>query len=172
MWLADCQYVRACVQKLLPPRTFPMKMRRFKDKGSAACTGRMRWAAEHWIHSHPSVKPCDLYTEPNFLFGYDGLPELSEYLEPLPSSSTLQLEEGRRKASSKWFSLQQAPRFDLEIFSSTGLCVLVWTSTKYCSSFGPTRTGLVGSFGTPSHQRTTITVIFNRDNQTPIVGLG
>ena len=35
-----------------------------------SCTGTNRFAMEHWIHSHPSSKPCDLYTNPKFVWGY------------------------------------------------------------------------------------------------------
>ena len=29
-----------------------------------------RFANEHWIHSHPQVKPCDVYTDLRFVSGY------------------------------------------------------------------------------------------------------
>ena len=42
-----------------------------------ACIGTRRMAAEHWVHSHPSVKPCDLYTDKIFQWGYQNLTETS-----------------------------------------------------------------------------------------------
>jgi len=34
-----------------------------------------RYAAEHWIHSHPSVRPCDLHTDPKYVWLYEPLPD-------------------------------------------------------------------------------------------------
>jgi hypothetical protein len=111
MWMAECSYVA----KLLPPATFAIKMRKFKDKGSPACTGRMRWAAEHWIHSHPGVKPCDLYTSSTFLHGYKRLPSPNEYMVSSRKSKTKFL-------SPKLFSLAKAPRFDYDVFAASKIC--------------------------------------------------
>jgi hypothetical protein len=75
MWLARCSYVT----KLLDPKIIQHEMEKIADiadkgrKIHPSCIGRDRFAAEHWIHSHPDVKPCDLYTNPNFTWGYDGL---------------------------------------------------------------------------------------------------
>ena len=38
-----------------------------------SCFGTKRFANEHWIHSHPSSQPCDLYTNPKFGWGYRNL---------------------------------------------------------------------------------------------------
>lgn len=73
MWLARCDYV----QHLIDPSVFENKMEAFRtteDTGEQSCDGRLRYAAEHWIHSHPDVKPCDLYTNPKFTWGYNNLP--------------------------------------------------------------------------------------------------
>jgi len=56
MWLARCDYI----QKLIDPFKFEESMQHIMSnctaKGRASCDGRLRFSAEHWIHSHPSVK--------------------------------------------------------------------------------------------------------------------
>lgn len=52
MFLAHCAYVL----KLKQPRYFERIMQFTKKKGDPVCTGRLRYAAEHYIHSHFSVK--------------------------------------------------------------------------------------------------------------------
>jgi hypothetical protein len=52
MFLAQCSYVRT----LKEPRFFERLMQFAKRKGDPVCTGRLRYAAEHYIHSHFSVK--------------------------------------------------------------------------------------------------------------------
>jgi hypothetical protein len=114
MWLAECHYV----QRLQPPVNFAAKMRAFKHKGSPACTGRMRWAAEHWIHSHPTVQPCDLYTDATFLFNYEHLPSAQEVISAVASANT------HSKLLPPFFELRPAPRFDLATFvkATSGVC--------------------------------------------------
>jgi hypothetical protein len=63
MWLAKCDYV----QKLTNLMTLKKKTKELRyspNNGNKprnnACIGKGRFAAEHWIHSHPSVMPCDL----------------------------------------------------------------------------------------------------------------
>lgn len=72
MWLAQCSYVK----ELIPPDAFTERMAQVEhltNSSNAACVGSRRFAAEHWIHSHPSVKPCDLYTNTDFQWGYSEL---------------------------------------------------------------------------------------------------
>jgi hypothetical protein len=91
MWLARCEYVRY----LMDPFEFSDRMDEFNTEGSnngrgndqAACDGRLRYSAENWIASHPSVKPCDLYPNPKFKWGYLGLPRTRTFdvaLAPAP----------------------------------------------------------------------------------------
>eukprot|EP00536_Pseudo-nitzschia_multiseries_P016651 jgi/Psemu1/69933/estExt_Genemark1.C_11880002 len=87
MWLATCDYVR----KLLNPIGFEERMNAFTSnctsKGRPSCDGRERFSAEHWIHSHPAVKPCDLYADPSFTWDYFGLPANGDFeiqLAPAP----------------------------------------------------------------------------------------
>ena len=69
MWLASCRYVA----KLLPPPQFQKGMDTYWgalgfDKGGRLMgtpwVGTGRFAMEHWVHSHPSVRPCDVSEKP------------------------------------------------------------------------------------------------------------
>lgn len=78
MWVARCSYIK----KLINPEKFELAMDRMQyDDGDIflACDGRKRYSAEHWAHSHPKVRPCDLYTRPEFTWGYDGLPNRKRF---------------------------------------------------------------------------------------------
>ena len=74
MWLAKCSYVK----NLIDPLKFEEamnKLRTIRRKVTRSCVGRGRFAAEHWIHSHPSVKPCDVSDELSFVWNYDNIPK-------------------------------------------------------------------------------------------------
>jgi len=86
MWLAHCDYVN----ELIEPRLFTVLMdalqanikRSWLDIQQTQklwikwyTTGTKRFAQEHWIHSHPTVKPCDLYPSDDFVWGYDNIPD-------------------------------------------------------------------------------------------------
>ena len=62
------------------------------------CMGKGRYAAEHWIHSHPNNLPCDLSNE-DYVWNYDGLPN---------SDFTL--------------DLKRAPRFDKQKYAIADVC--------------------------------------------------
>ncbi len=81
MWAARCDYVK----KLIDPLKFNEAMRTKVHPKQNACIGTGRYAAEHWVHSHPSVRPCDLSTS-NFTWNYNGVPEgdFEMQLEPAP----------------------------------------------------------------------------------------
>merc|ERR1712129_91196 len=67
MWLARCSYIR----KLANPRLFMHNMSFVHDLAQrpfnpslmwdGAFLGMGRFAAEHWVGSHPDVEPCDVY---------------------------------------------------------------------------------------------------------------
>ena len=88
MWLAGCDYIT----KLLDPETFEQAMNSQASSSNPnlqPCNGRGRYSAEHWILSHPSVKPCDLYTKETFTWNYEGMPTVQEFrqniqLAPFP----------------------------------------------------------------------------------------
>jgi len=62
MWLARCDYVR----QLIDPFDFEERMSEFTSNctsnGRESCDGRIRFSAEHWIHSHPTVKVSFVFT--------------------------------------------------------------------------------------------------------------
>ena len=69
MWLASCRYIA----KLLAPPAFQKGMDAYWgrlgfDKGGTLMgtpwVGTGRYAMEHWVHSHPSVRPCDVSEKP------------------------------------------------------------------------------------------------------------
>lgn len=100
MFLARCEYV----QHLPAPVDFEDDMDRVKRQvvgGNVpsflhpSFFGIGRYAAEHWIHSHPYAKPCDLYTHPQYHWGYS-------YLEDFDN-------DGEGEITT--FDLQPAPRF-------------------------------------------------------------
>lgn len=97
MWLARCNYV----ERLLEPFAFERRMDCVANEtnGNKGCIGLNRYASEHWIHSHPSVMPCDLSTDPLFTWSYDNVP--NEDFE---------------------INLQRAPRFELKTYKKDGVC--------------------------------------------------
>lgn len=82
MWLARCDYV----SKLINPRQFAHAMQQVVGGGENACRGTGRYAAEHWIHSHPAARPCDLHTDPAYVWGYWPIPQgdFLKELKPAP----------------------------------------------------------------------------------------
>ena len=53
---------------------FEEKMRQIHGDSINPCVGTGRFAAEHWIHSHPSVMPCDLFKDTSYVWNYDNVP--------------------------------------------------------------------------------------------------
>jgi hypothetical protein len=83
MWLAQCQYVR----QLLRPSVFAERMESYRpwvneSTNEEHCVGLGRFAAEHWVHTHPYNIPCDLYRPDKYVWGYSGLPALEEIDQP------------------------------------------------------------------------------------------
>ena len=70
MWLARCDYVATLVD---PYTLREGKLARDYNVNNP-CRGFGRFFFEHWIHSHPSVMPCDLYSGKEYKWGYDGIP--------------------------------------------------------------------------------------------------
>lgn len=108
MWAARCGYVA----NLKNPLTFGEDMMKTPDdvpivrgmRGSAAfCTGKSRYAHEHWVYSHPHAAPCDLDTNAS-----------SSYGEAPPWEFSSDFEK----------DLQKAPRFNLQTYRwRRGYCV-------------------------------------------------
>jgi hypothetical protein len=118
MWAASCEHVK----RLLPPNTFAKDMdkvvqvfKKLRDTRQRLNTtffaqmphmmGRKRFAAEHWIGSHPNLKhPCDLSA------GVTA--NLSEWLHPEEGSNS---RGGRRLSlSSHDFQLGQWPSYPID----------------------------------------------------------
>lgn len=106
MWMGECEYIK----RLLPPSDFQQKMEvMFKGALNAGVqgipsrgkkhpdwtVGMNRYSFEHWVHSHPTSQPCDLY-DGSFYFGYGSLPTNSTNWSP---------------------HLQEAPRFAKAIYN-------------------------------------------------------
>uniref|UniRef100_A0A7S2A067 Uncharacterized protein n=1 Tax=Ditylum brightwellii TaxID=49249 RepID=A0A7S2A067_9STRA len=83
MWLARCEYIK----KLINPLEFNLRMVQVYNpkRKDNSCVGTGRYAAEHWIHSHPSNMPCDLSSD-DYTWNYDGVPtsDFEMKLEPAP----------------------------------------------------------------------------------------
>jgi len=94
MWTAKCSYI----SKLMEPTLFKAKMNKLFS-GDNSCRGSGRYASEHWVHSHPSVKPCDLYTNPKYVWGYT----------PVPKGDFVK-------------TLQTVPRFDMTTYIKPQQC--------------------------------------------------
>ena len=94
MWLARCDYVNT----LIDPLKFEEAMRTKVNLGGWGCDATGRHAAEHWVHSHPSVKPCDL-SNSNYTWNYDGVPE-DDFEIRLEAAPRFALEQYRQKVCS------------------------------------------------------------------------
>jgi len=95
MWLARCDYIK----KLFEPKNFQSKMQRAPLKPATACAGRGRYAAEHWVHSHPDVMPCDVSGDEKYVWNYDDIPGADFPI-----------------------NLKLAPRFDLDAYKTNKMC--------------------------------------------------
>lgn len=72
MWLAKCDYITRLISPLAAKeRSLPPHF-----NSDSPCDGWGRYFSEHWVHSHPLVKPCDLYPEKDHVWNYDGVPSI------------------------------------------------------------------------------------------------
>jgi len=109
MWLARCDYIK----QLKDPDTFEQAMDSLGYTGGErylACDGRGRYSAEHWVLSHPNVKPCDLFKDPRFTWNYDGIPKVGEFRKNL--------------------ELAKFPRFELGLYLKTKIQVCPFRGTS------------------------------------------
>jgi hypothetical protein len=80
MWAAKCEYIK----QLIDPTEFGVRMDQLYNNKRSHFIGTGRYAAEHWVHSHPRVHPCDLSTS-DYAWNYDGLPAVDNFtLEAAP----------------------------------------------------------------------------------------
>jgi len=91
MWLARCDYVAT----LLDPNSLAEGNLPKEFKEDNWCKGQGRYFFEHWIHSHPSVMPCDLYPGKEYTWAYNNIPDVNFPMD-----------------------LQMAPRFDLNVYNT------------------------------------------------------
>lgn len=84
MWLARCDYI----SRLMDPILFGNAMKKIAPTGTN-CRGVGRFAAEHWVHSHPQVRPCDLHIDKRYVWNYSPLPDgdFIKDLQPAPRYS-------------------------------------------------------------------------------------
>jgi len=90
MWLARCDYVAKLVDPSFEPEGEKAKLKEIDESGF----GWGRFFSEHWIHFHPSVRPCDLYPGSEFTFGRANIP-VGDFKK----------------------DLKMAPRFDFDTFN-------------------------------------------------------
>ena len=107
MFVVGCDYV----EMLIPPEDFGRKMLHTVADGfltpesiflpssidlerlsAHPHIGTGRYAYEHWIHSHPSVVPCDVYPGP-FTWNYDNIPNTSDWVPDLRMAPRFPLQE-------------------------------------------------------------------------------
>ena len=108
MWTAQCSYIR----NLHRPDKFAEKMENLMsailharnlpkpslpEYESQCFVGVGRYALEHWVPSHPTIRPCDVYPE-GYLWNYDNIPASTYDWAP---------------------DIQPAPRFSLSTFVRT-----------------------------------------------------
>ncbi|KAL3903735.1 MAG: hypothetical protein SGILL_010335 [Bacillariaceae sp.] len=109
MWTAHCSYVK----NLIRPSEFPERMQEMVDgvlkqklfdmeainpNKKQHMVGVGRFAFEHWISSHPDVKPCDVY-DGQYRRSYAALPKWNEPWKP-------------HLQQAGWIPLESWPRFD------------------------------------------------------------
>jgi hypothetical protein len=121
MWLARCHYVR----QLLRPSVFAERMESYRpwvneSTNEEHCVGLGRFAAEHWLHTHPYNIPCDLYRPDKYVWGYAGLPVLEEIDLP--------------KWNERHWQASTAPRFNKAKFQRKS-CVPMYNISRVLDQF-------------------------------------
>jgi hypothetical protein len=132
---ADCSYVNKLVQPLdfgqrMADVTKKMLLRKLQNRFVDGLLpeapwhyGIDRWSSEHWIGSHPDVRPCDLSEEPRIEHWRDSPREATElswamaprhsasaswsYVKPIPEQEDIRMREVYLLAGSlfKWSQL-------------------------------------------------------------------
>ena len=77
MFLARCDYIA----KLLPLPHFEQRMNAHyqgEKKTCDWCVGSGRFASEHWVGAHPSIRPCDVL-DSKYAWAYHNLPDHKTY---------------------------------------------------------------------------------------------
>lgn len=87
MWTADCSYINMLIHPLKfsskmdemiehslalkDDSVFPMPHRNYVDRPYDY--GLKRFSFEHWVGSHPKLKPCDVYPDSTYAYGFYNL---------------------------------------------------------------------------------------------------
>ena len=71
MWGGRCDYTT----KLIDPFALKECKLPIDFKSNKCCRVFGRYFFEHWIHSHPYVHPCDLYSEKRYKWAYSDIPD-------------------------------------------------------------------------------------------------
>jgi len=100
MWIARCNYIAKLVNPI-------QTIQGYTQGRDVPCKGLGRYFFEHWVHSHPSVQPCDLYTGKEYVWEYPKVPS-----------------KGFEK------KLESAPRFDYKDYVIKDLCLDETTNPK------------------------------------------
>ena len=128
MWIAHCSYVENLISPLdfegrmnamitsleanqtLLKEMFPCKEENGVKVGCKYIShvGLGRYAAEHWIHSHPNVVPCDVLPQKyRYAWGYGNIPSASEKWEPdIHVGPRFARATNSSPTSAKWLSLE------------------------------------------------------------------
>ena len=109
MWLARCDYIA----KLIDPLSLTEGKLPTKYQEDNPCKGRGRYLGEHWVHSHPSVQPCDLYPGKEFTWAHLRVPPRGEIAK----------------------ELVRAPRFKFDEYVLPGMCMEDYPETLRKSDF-------------------------------------
>lgn len=110
MWLARCNYI----SKLIDPLSARDGKLPTKFHEDNPCKGRGRYLGEHWVHSHPSVEPCDLYPGKEFTWAHLRVPPRG----PIENKE-----------------LVKAPRFKFEEYVLPGMCMDEYPETLRINDF-------------------------------------
>jgi len=140
IWVARCEYV----SRLIPPVQMEAAMERVATTAAAAqwsdmlknpeWFGRGRFSSEHWLTSHPSLVPCEVYARTDYWWGEsptqipqnwkasggstDWTPtlqlfprtgtQLSGFCTPCPSGTNMDLEKVKTWRTFEWQQLYPA----------------------------------------------------------------
>jgi hypothetical protein len=110
---ADCSYVKKLVQPLdfgqrMADVTKKILLRKLQSRFVDGLLpeapwhyGIDRWSSEHWIGSHPDVRPCDLSEEPRIEHWQDSPRKATEFSWAMAP---------RHSASARWSYVKQIPK--------------------------------------------------------------
>jgi hypothetical protein len=139
MWTADCSYVNKLIHPLQfsskmdhmikyslalnDESVFPMPRRKYFDRPSDY--GLKRFSFEYWVGSHPKLKPCDVYPDSAYAYGFLNLDTTATTIPPrvavrdssVDSIDSTSSSTSNTSSESGWKPiLRRVPWIPLEIF--------------------------------------------------------